>query len=58
MHYLLHQVVLLSQGVPGLPFLLQGKTQFVCAHCNLTRGEVIQKLRQLGFCRNKAAGFC
>lgn len=29
MHYLLHQVVLLSQGVHGLPFLLQGKTQ-VC----------------------------
>lgn len=60
MHYLLHQVVLLSREVPGLPLLLQGKNQFVCAHCKLTRGEMIQKPRQLGlgFHRNKGVGFC
>lgn len=59
MHYLLYQVVLLFQGVPGLPFLLQGKTQFVCTHFELTRGEMIQKHRQLGlgFHRNKDAWF-
>lgn len=59
MDYLLFRVVLLSQGVPWFPFLLQENTQFICVHCSLTRGKVEQKLGQLGlnFCKRKEAVF-